>query len=65
MNIVLNGQAHETNAATVSALLDELEIKVGGVAVEVNVSIIKKTDYEAAALKEGDQVEIVNFVGGG
>lgn len=65
MNIVINGQDHKTDAPTVTALLDELDIKSGGVAVELNMSVIKKIDYEAATLSEGDQVEIVNFVGGG
>lgn len=65
MKISVNGQDRETGAATVRTLLDELKIKPGGVAVEVNLSVIKKTDYDGAAIKDGDQVEIVNFVGGG
>ncbi|MEK7237979.1 MAG: sulfur carrier protein ThiS, partial [Nitrospirota bacterium] len=34
-------------------------------AVEVNLKIIKKQDYQEQILKDGDSIEIVNFVGGG
>ena len=37
----------------------------GRVAVEVNLIIVKKADYDKYALREGDLIEIVNFVGGG
>jgi sulfur carrier protein len=46
-------------------LLNELRIEPGQVAVEVNLSIIKKADYSTFRLNDGDKVEIVNFVGGG
>jgi sulfur carrier protein len=46
-------------------LLDELHIKKEQVAVEVNLSIIKKDKYETFKLHDGDTVEIVKFVGGG
>jgi sulfur carrier protein len=66
MRLKINGETKENiRAATVKELLDELGITTGRVAVEVNVSIIKKADYETVRLKDGDVIEIVNFVGGG
>ena len=65
MNIVLNGKETKTRAMTVEALIQELEIKPGMVAVEVNLKVIRKCDYSSTKVVEGDQVEIVNFVGGG
>jgi sulfur carrier protein len=65
MNIKLNGEAHQTSSRTIAGLLAEMEIPRQGVAVEVNLKIIKKSDYDGHALNEGDVVEIVNFVGGG
>ena len=65
MKIVINGEEKDTGAATVEALLDELDIKPGMVAVELNLKVIRKCDYPAAGIAEGDRVEIVNFVGGG
>ncbi|MDA8089069.1 MAG: sulfur carrier protein ThiS [Nitrospiraceae bacterium] len=65
MKLKVNGQSIDSNAGTVQALIDELGIKAPAVAVEVNFSIVSKKDYSTFPLKEEDQVEIVNFVGGG
>jgi sulfur carrier protein len=66
MKIRLNGDTAEfKEGLTVSELLRELEIEPRGVAVEVNMKIVKKKDFEGFRLKEGDSVEIVSFVGGG
>ncbi len=66
MRLRINGETVDNlKAATVGELLDELEIQSGRVAVEVNLQIVKKVDYSSFILKDGDAVEIVNFVGGG
>jgi len=66
MRLNLNGTSSEfQEALTVDGLLENLKIEPGRVAVEVNMAIVKKQDYEKVMLKEGDSVEIVNFVGGG
>lgn len=66
MRLNINGETVENlKAATVKELLEELRIRTGGVAVEVNLTVIKKADYEKFRLDDGDSVEIVNFVGGG
>jgi len=66
MRVTINGEIREDlRASTVRELLSELKIESGRVAVEVNLMVVKKTDYENCALHDGDTVEIVNFVGGG
>lgn len=66
MRLIVNGEILEKpNPGTVMELLKELQIEPVRVAVEVNLSIIKKTDYSTFKLHDGDKVEIVNFVGGG
>ncbi|MEW6417579.1 MAG: sulfur carrier protein ThiS [Nitrospirota bacterium] len=66
MRLTVNGETLETsNVVTITELLNELRIEPHMVAVEVNLSIIKKADYSTFRLHEGDKVEIVNFVGGG
>ncbi len=66
MRLNVNGETRDDlNAATVKELLEELEIPAGRVAVEVNLCVVKKSEYEKWILKEGDIVEVVNFVGGG
>jgi thiamine biosynthesis protein ThiS len=66
MTIKLNGDPRELPAPlTVSALLDQLEIDARRVAVELNLAVVKKLAYDSSVIKDGDEVEIVNFVGGG
>ncbi len=66
MTITLNGEPHEiARALTVSALLSQLNIDARRVAVELNSVVLKRPSYDSTLLREGDQVEIVNFVGGG
>lgn len=66
MTIILNGDPHEvTRPLTVSELLSQLEIDARRVAVEHNLVVLKRTTFDDTVVREGDQVEIVNFVGGG
>ena len=66
MTITLNGDKHELAAPlSVSELLQQLEIDARRVAVELNLTVVKKAAYESSVINEGDEVEIVNFVGGG
>ena len=65
MKIIVNGEDIQTERTTISGLLEELDIVAGRVAVEVNLKVIKKAEYEAHELHDGDAVEIVYFVGGG
>lgn len=66
MRLKVNGDDIEiAGPASVAELLQRLGIDPAGVAVEVNLSIVKKSEYGKAGLREGDTVEIVNFVGGG
>ncbi len=66
MNIVLNGEPFELERpVTVSKLLERLNIDPRRVSVEHNLVVLKRTAYDSTLLKEGDEVEVVNFVGGG
>ena len=66
MTITLNGDPYELDGPiTVSELLTRLNIDARRVAVEHNLLVLKRTAFEATVLSQGDQVEIVNFVGGG
>jgi len=49
----------------VTALLESLEIDARRVAVEHNLVILKRTAFDQTMVRDGDNVEIVNFVGGG
>jgi thiamine biosynthesis protein ThiS len=66
MTIQLNGDPREIEGPlSVSALLEQLAIDARRVAVELNLSVVKKAAYDSSVIKDGDEVEIVNFVGGG
>jgi sulfur carrier protein len=65
MRLTVNGEARETAAATVAALVSELGLDVRKVAVERNLEIVPRSLYGDAALAEGDRIEIVHFIGGG
>jgi sulfur carrier protein len=66
LQITLNGDAYETAAPlTIAELLARLEIDARRVAVEHNLVVLKRGAFETTMVQAGDQVEIVNFVGGG
>ena len=65
MRLEVNGKEYSTERDTVMQLLKELDIVPERVAVEVNLKVIKRSDFENYLLKDGDSVEIVYFVGGG
>ena len=66
MQIRLNGEPRIVEGpVSVSALLAALNIDARRVAVEHNLVVVKRAQYEHTIVNDGDEVEIVNFVGGG
>jgi thiamine biosynthesis protein ThiS len=66
LRITLNGDAHElAGPLTVTELLARLQIDPRRVAVEHNLVVLKRDAFDGTTVREGDEVEIVNFVGGG
>jgi thiamine biosynthesis protein ThiS len=66
VRIHLNGEPHDLAAPlTVAGLLESLGIDPHRVAVEHNLTVVKRADYDRTMVQEADEVEIVNFVGGG
>jgi len=66
MTLQVNGEAREFESRlTLAALLDRLGMKQDRVAVELNRGIVPREQWAATDLNDGDQLEIVHFVGGG
>ena len=66
MNIVLNGETYKTDGPlTIGRLLVHLDIDRRRVAVEQNMTVIKKPNYDSTIVNNGDAIEVVNFIGGG
>ena len=63
--VKVNGKELEVSGKTISELLIQGNYKPSQVAVEINEEILPKAEYESTAVKDGDVVEIVSFVGGG
>jgi sulfur carrier protein len=66
LTITLNGEPYELQEPlTLAALLERLDIDPRRVAVEHNLTVVKRARYEETVVTDGDRLEIVNFVGGG
>jgi sulfur carrier protein len=66
VRILLNGETHELpRPLSVAALLDHLGVDGRRVAVERNLTVVRRALYDTEIVAEGDEVEVVNFVGGG
>lgn len=66
MTITLNGETRDVAPGiTVSVLLEQLGVNPKVVVVQCNNDIVERIDFDATTIHEGDQVELVRFVGGG
>ncbi|MBI4854310.1 MAG: sulfur carrier protein ThiS [Acidobacteria bacterium] len=66
MQILLNGDKKEfPQNLSLQSLVDSLALRQERIAVELNHSVIKRKDWPNVILKDGDQLEVVHFVGGG
>ena len=66
MTIRLNGEPFDvTDPATIGTLLQQLDLDARRVAVEHNLLVVRRDAYASTPLNDRDEVEIVNFVGGG
>lgn len=66
LQLQINGEAQDLpGPITVQGLLERLGVDHRQVAVERNRKIVTKSDYLATSLCDGDELEIVTFVGGG
>ena len=66
ISITLNGENHVLDAnTTVDALISSLGMRAARVAVEINRNIVDREKFSSIRIAAGDDVEIVNFVGGG
>jgi len=66
MKILVNGEARELpGGTTLQGLLQSLGLRREALVAEVNRKIVEKAQDAALGLQEGDQVELIQFVGGG
>jgi sulfur carrier protein len=66
MRLTINGKEQSFgDPLTLAQLIEQLGMKGDRVAAELNQDIVSRAQWSDTALKDGDQLEIVHFVGGG
>jgi len=64
--VTINGEPRTLEGATsVRALLPGLGMDPAKIAVERNLEIVPRSQYDVVTVGEGDRLEIVHFIGGG
>ncbi len=63
--VTINGASVDAAGKTIAAYLTEAGYPLQYIAVERNLEIVPKAQYDSTILCDGDHIEIVRFVGGG
>lgn len=61
----INGQEFQIAGKTISEYLADTDYDEKRIAIEKNGDIVPKAVYGETILKDGDELEVVSFVGGG
>ena len=66
LSVRINGEHRRVNAGiTIATMLNELGLDPHRVAVERNLAVVPRGDVAETLVEDGDDYEIVHFVGGG
>ena len=63
--VKINGEEKNVSGMTVAEYLASTNYDSKKIAVECNGDIVPKAQYDNTILQDGDNVEVVSFVGGG
>ena len=63
--VKLNGEEKDVAGKTLAEYFETTKYDMKRVATEINGEIVAKELYSVTVLNDGDNVEIVSFVGGG
>ena len=66
MQVFVNGEARElSEPISLAELITQLDLPAARIAVERNIAVVRRNDWSATVLQDGDRIEVVHFVGGG
>jgi sulfur carrier protein len=65
MRVIVNGEPREISAASIDALLRELDYEGTHFAIAVNYDVVPRSRWAATALNNGDEIEIITPRQGG
>ncbi|MBL8182060.1 MAG: sulfur carrier protein ThiS [Blastocatellia bacterium] len=65
-SIILNGERRDIGVdIDLETLVNELALPAKRLAVELNGTVIRRSDWQSTVVSDGDKLEVVHFVGGG
>lgn len=65
MRLMLNGEVKDITASTLDALVVALKLERRTIAIELNRTVVPRSEYHKTHLQENDQLEVVHMIGGG
>ncbi|MDQ6970750.1 MAG: sulfur carrier protein ThiS [Mariprofundus sp.] len=65
IDIQLNGETQSVAAVNLAQLVVELGLEQRMIAIERNLEVVPKSQYDVTRLHEGDRIELVHMIGGG
>lgn len=66
MKVFLNGQLKDIpDGLNLSQLLEHFDLPSQRVAVELNRTVVRRSDWPAITVADSDTIEVIHFVGGG
>ena len=66
MRVEINGEIREVPAdLNLQALLEHLSLPTKRVAVELNRTVVRRSEWETRPITEDDRIEVIHLVGGG
>jgi sulfur carrier protein len=66
MKLQINGEQRDLpDGLTAATLIEHLGMKPDRLAVERNLEVVPRAQWQTTTLKDGDKLEVVKFVGGG
>jgi sulfur carrier protein len=66
MNVIINGTSHDlADSASLATAVSLLTTSATGLAAAVNGELVRKADWDATGLADGDNVEVITAVQGG
>jgi sulfur carrier protein len=66
LRVHVNGEGKEVvEGVSLTDLIKQLDLPIQRIAVELNREVVRRSEWDKTALRNGDRIEIVHFVGGG
>jgi len=65
ISIQLNGERQTVSSRTLADLVTEMGLEKRMIAIERNLEVVPKSQYDVTSLQEGDRIELVHMIGGG